>query len=180
LGLPVVRFAYDMGTTYIFLLHVEIDESLKERESEIEVLYRKINELELRVENQEQYSRSTSLRFHNIRVPLNNIGRIKYPVDTDSIILDICQNNLSITDMKKEDIGRSHVIGKPNDGQSHVSTIWRSNKQSRKNCLIGINHRLNRPMVLEDTIHTCVQPAQDIHNIIMISDLYFSTVLISF
>jgi DNA repair exonuclease SbcCD ATPase subunit len=50
----------------------EIDESLKEKESEIEVLYRKINELELRVENQEQYSRRTSLRFHNIRVPLNN------------------------------------------------------------------------------------------------------------
>ena len=98
----------------------EIDESLKERESEIEVLYRKINELELRVENQEQYSRRTSLRFHNIRVPLNNMGRIKHPVDTDSIILDICQNNLSITDMKKEDIGRSHVIGKPKDGKSQV------------------------------------------------------------
>jgi predicted Zn-dependent protease len=48
----------------------EIDESLKERESEIEVLYRKINELELRVENQEQYSRRTSLRFH-IRVLSN-------------------------------------------------------------------------------------------------------------
>jgi hypothetical protein len=81
--------------------------------------------------------------------------RIKHPFDTDSIILDICQNNLSITDMKKEDIGRSHVIGKPKDGKSQV-------------------------MVLEDTIHTCVQPAQDIHNIIMISDLHFSTVLISF
>jgi hypothetical protein len=39
----------------------EIDESLKERESENEVLYRKIKELELRVENQEQYSRRTSL-----------------------------------------------------------------------------------------------------------------------
>jgi hypothetical protein len=32
---------------YICKKNVEIDESLKERESEIEVLYRKINELEL-------------------------------------------------------------------------------------------------------------------------------------
>jgi hypothetical protein len=56
----------------------------------------------------------------NDRVPLNNMGRIKHPVDTDSIILDICQNNLSITDIKKEDIGRSHVIGKPKDGKSQV------------------------------------------------------------
>ena len=97
----------------------EIDESLKERESKIEVFYKKINELALRVENQEQYSRRTSLRFHNIRVPLN-MGRIEHPVDTDSIIPDICENNLSITDMKKEDIGRSHVIGKPKDEKSQV------------------------------------------------------------
>ena len=76
--------------------------------------------MELRIENLEQYSRRTSLRFHNIRVPLNNMGRIKHPIDTDSIILDICKNNLSITDMKKEDIGRSHVIGKPKDGKSQV------------------------------------------------------------
>ena len=41
----------------------EIDESLKERESENEVLYRKINELELRVENQEQYSAGLACVF---------------------------------------------------------------------------------------------------------------------
>jgi hypothetical protein len=76
--------------------------------------------LELRVENPEQYSRRTSLRFHNIRVPFNNMGRIKHPVDTNSIILDIFKNNLSITDMKKEDIGRSRVIGKPKDGKSQA------------------------------------------------------------
>ena len=98
--------------------------------------------MELRVENQEQYSRRTSLRFHNIRVPLNNMGRNKHPVDTDSIILDICKNDLSITDMKMEDIGRSHVIGKPKDGKSHVivrflsyrvhEKVYNSKKVSRK------------------------------------------------
>ena len=68
----------------------EIDESLKERESQNEVLYKKKNKLELRVENQEQCSRRSSLRFHNTRVPINSMGRIKHPVDTDSIILDLC------------------------------------------------------------------------------------------
>jgi hypothetical protein len=48
------------------------------------------------------------------------MGRNKHPVDTDSIIPDICKNDLSITDMKMEDIGRSHVIGKPKDGKSQV------------------------------------------------------------
>ena len=42
------------------------------------------------------------------------MGRIKHPVDTNSIILDIFKNNLSITDIKKEDIGRSRVIGTGN------------------------------------------------------------------
>ena len=88
--------------------------------------------MELRVENQEQYSRRTSLRFHNIRVPLNNMGRIMHPVDTDSIILDICKNNLSITDMKKEDIGRSHVMGKPKDGKSQVIVRFLSYRVVRR------------------------------------------------
>ena len=88
--------------------------------------------MELRVENQEQYSRRTSLRFHNIRVPLNNMGRIKHPVDTDSIILDVCQNNLSITDMKKDDIGRSHVIGKAKDEKSQVIVRFLSHRVREK------------------------------------------------
>jgi hypothetical protein len=47
-------------------------------------------------------------------------GVYKYTSAFTSFVLDICQNNLSITDMKKEDIGRSHVIGKPKDGKSQV------------------------------------------------------------
>jgi hypothetical protein len=69
----------------------------------------------------------------------------------------LCQNNLSITDMKKEDIGRSHVIGKPKDGKSQVIVRFLSYRVREK--VYNSKKELKR---------------------IMISDLYFSTVLISF
>jgi hypothetical protein len=72
--------------------------------------------------------------------------------------IDICQNNLSITDMKKEDIGRSHVIGKPKDGKSQVIVRFLSYRVREK--VYNSKKELKRgPIVLEDTIHTCVQPA---------------------
>jgi hypothetical protein len=46
-------------------------------------LYNKIIELESRIEGQEQYSRRTSLRFHNIKVPADERGNVKHPVNTD-------------------------------------------------------------------------------------------------
>jgi hypothetical protein len=42
---------------------------------------------ELRVKNN---NRKTSLRFHNIQVPLDERGRIVYPVDTDELIPQVC------------------------------------------------------------------------------------------
>ena len=38
---------------------------MKEQDAEINALFNKISELEIRVENQNQYSRRTNLRFHN-------------------------------------------------------------------------------------------------------------------
>ena len=49
-----------------------------------------MSELEIRLENQEQYSRRTSLRIHIIKVPVNARDRIIHPVNTDDLILDIC------------------------------------------------------------------------------------------
>jgi hypothetical protein len=61
-----------------------------------------MSELEIRLESQEQYFRRTSLRFHNIKVPVNERGRIISPVNTDDLILNICINlpgvNLTIND----------------------------------------------------------------------------------
>ena len=49
---------------------------MKEKDAEINALFNKIPELEIRVENQEQYSRRTSLRFHNIKVPVDQRGKL--------------------------------------------------------------------------------------------------------
>jgi hypothetical protein len=67
------------------------------------------------VENQEQYSRRTSLRFHNIKVPVDQRGNIIHPVDTDDLVLQVCNTKLGL-DISKTDIGRSHVIGKVSKG----------------------------------------------------------------
>ena len=98
---------------------VETRTAQLEHDNEIEVLYRRINELEYRLENQEQYSRRTSLRFHNIRVPVDAKGNIVHPVDTDDLILKVCNDNLKIN-ITKDDIGRSHVIGKAFNGKAQV------------------------------------------------------------
>jgi hypothetical protein len=50
------------------------------------------DKVEERVEEQEQYSRRTNLRFNNVRVPTNSNGNIIQPIDTDSIVLKICKN----------------------------------------------------------------------------------------
>jgi hypothetical protein len=55
----------------------------QEHSTEVDALYNKIIELESRIEGQEQYSRRTSLRFHNIKVPVDERGNVKHPVNTD-------------------------------------------------------------------------------------------------
>ncbi|CAG2239435.1 unnamed protein product [Mytilus edulis] len=95
--------------------------SNNEREKEINFLYNRVALLENRLEIQEQYSRRTSLRFNNVAIPADRIqgAKIVHPVDTDSIILDICNNKLGL-DIGIRDIGRSHVIGKLKQGRSQV------------------------------------------------------------
>lgn len=83
-----------------------------QHQKDIQYLIGRIEELESRLENQEQYSRRTSLRFHNISVPVDERGRIKHPVDTDQLVLGIIHDKLKLKDITINDIGRSHVIGK--------------------------------------------------------------------
>ena len=94
--------------------------SLAEHTKEIDHAYDRIASLESRIEAQEQYSRRTSLRFHNVKVPVDYRGRIKHPVNTDKLILDICKNKLKLDDVTLEDISRSHVIGRAYDGKAQV------------------------------------------------------------
>ena len=78
--------------------------SMKEQDAEINAQFNTISELEIRVENQEQYSRQTSLRFHNINVPVDQRGKIIHPVDTDDLVLQVCNTKLGL-DISKTDIG---------------------------------------------------------------------------
>ena len=98
---------------YIKLEHktTEQEWTIKEQYAEINAMYNKMSGLEIRIESQEQYSRTTSLRFYNIQVPVDERGRIVHPVDTDQLILQICNTKLGL-DININDIGRSHVIGK--------------------------------------------------------------------
>ena len=84
-----------------------------------------MSELEIRLESQEQYFRRTSLRFHNIKVPVNERGRIISPVNTDDLILNICIN-LPGVNLTINDIGRSHVIGRAKSGKFQVIVCFLS------------------------------------------------------
>jgi uncharacterized protein (UPF0147 family) len=115
--------------------------ALKEHSTEVDALYNKIKELESRIESQEQYSRRSSLRFHNIKVSVDERGNVKHPVYTDELILNVCNNKLGL-DINLHDIGRSHIIGKVKDGKSQVivrfvpyrtRTKVHSNKKGLKN-----------------------------------------------
>jgi hypothetical protein len=102
-------------------------------------LNNKIIELESRIEGQEHYARRTSLRFHNIKVPVDERGNVKHPFNTDELILNVCNDKLGL-DINLHDIGSSHIIGKVKDGKSQVivrfiSYRTRSKVHSNKHAL---------------------------------------------
>ena len=91
---------------------------MKEHSTEVDALYNTIKELESKI-CQEQYSRRTSLRFHNIKVSVDERGNVKHPVNTNELILNVCNNKRGL-DINLHDIGRSHIIGKVKDVKSQV------------------------------------------------------------
>jgi hypothetical protein len=78
----------------------------------------KIDLIDMRLEEQEQYSRRTSLRFH-VRVPTDQKGNIIQPVDTDGTVLKIDNNDLNVP-LDIHHIGRSHPIGGVQDGKISI------------------------------------------------------------
>ncbi|CAG2226849.1 CD206 [Mytilus edulis] len=87
-----------------------------------------VNKIEARVEEQEQYSRRTSLRFHNVPAPTDDKGDIIKPIDTDSLILGICHKQLKLK-LDTRDIGRSHPIGEIKDGKISIIVRFLSYRQ---------------------------------------------------
>ncbi|CAG2243153.1 unnamed protein product [Mytilus edulis] len=53
-------------------------EQIKEQDKELDAQCNAIKDLETRLENQEQYSRRTSVRFHNVPVPIDEQAQMKY------------------------------------------------------------------------------------------------------
>ena len=89
------------------------------QQSTIKNLTSRIETLEKELEEQQQYSRRTSLRFNNVKLPLDNNNKIIYPIDTDSLVLDVCNDQLSQS-ITIDDIGRTHTIGKIKEGKASI------------------------------------------------------------
>ncbi|KAK3085375.1 hypothetical protein FSP39_002378 [Pinctada imbricata] len=99
-------------------------------------LDRRLQMQEVGLEELEQYGRRNSLRFHNVTLSEND------KKDTDEVIVDMCENKLQI-DISKEDICRSHPVGRPNRaGKVQLICRFRNWKikngiYSKKRCLKG-------------------------------------------
>ena len=101
----------------------------------------KINKLGPRIEEQEQYSRRTSLRFNNIKAPTKDHREIHRPIDTDALVLKICNTKLGLQ-LNTKDKGRSHPIDEVKNGKISIITRFLTYRQrhmvfSHKNKLKG-------------------------------------------
>ncbi|CAC5422940.1 unnamed protein product [Mytilus coruscus] len=101
---------------------------LKKQSDEIKSLKSMLVKVEYRTEEQEQYSRRTSLRFHNVPVPTDDNGAILTPIDTDDLVLRICNKKLQVK-LNIFDIGRSHPIGEMKDGKISIIVRFLSYRQ---------------------------------------------------
>ena len=91
-----------------------------------------IKDLQGEVDDVEQYSRRSSLRFHRVPIPAATSGEGMKIINTDDIVLDICNNKLKLSPpISAQDIDRSHPIGRPKDGKMIV--LCKFNRWSVKN-----------------------------------------------
>ena len=58
---------------------------IQQQNQTINNLTNKINKLGSRIEERDQYSRRTSLRFNNLKAVTNDQGEILRPIDTDAL-----------------------------------------------------------------------------------------------
>jgi hypothetical protein len=103
------------------LLHKQVifEETISQLQDDNTKLRTKTELIDIRLEERKQYSRRTSLRFHNVRVPTDLKGIIIQSVDTDGIVLKICNKDLKMA-FDTHHIGRSHPIGEIMDGKISI------------------------------------------------------------
>jgi hypothetical protein len=68
-----------MSLRLSFVINLQREE-IDKQNTIIQTLQDKLDKVEEMVEEQEQYSRRTSLRFNNVRVPTNSNGDIIQPI----------------------------------------------------------------------------------------------------
>lgn len=87
---------------------------MKTQESEMKDLKSEISELKTALEDQQQYSRRTALKFHNVPIPRGDISNF----DTHEAVINIARAiNVTIT---RDDLSRSHILGGVRNGTTTV------------------------------------------------------------
>lgn len=113
-------------------------EKTSQQDTEIQSLKEKVATLERGLEEQQQYSRRTSLRFNNVKLPTDHRGNIIFPVETDTLAVDICNSVTEPDSISLDDIGRTHTIGKIKNGSASIIVRFLS---YRKRHLVYSNKR---------------------------------------
>jgi len=92
---------------------------INDQQNTIDQLKQSVASLDRRLEETEQYSRRTSLRFNSVKLPTKPNGQIIKPINSDQLVLDICNNELGL-DLQLQDLGRTHPIGPVHDGKANI------------------------------------------------------------
>jgi hypothetical protein len=87
--------------------------------STIEQLKQSVASLDRRLEETEQYSRRTSLRFNSVKLPTKPNGQIIRLINSDHLVFDICNNELGL-DLQLQDLGRTHPFGPVQDDKADI------------------------------------------------------------
>ena len=93
--------------------------NIKEQDEIIKHFHSKMSVLENELKDQQQYFRRTSLRFNNVRLLTSEHGKVIFPVDTDNLVLIICNQDLE-QNISLADIGRTDTIGKIKGGKASI------------------------------------------------------------
>jgi prefoldin subunit 5 len=113
-----------------------LQQTVTDLKGNITDLQNNLSDLDIRLEDQEQYSRRTSLRFHNI--PCGDTRNL-YKMNTDQIILDICNDVLKVP-ITINEIGRTHPIGKVRGGK--IQVIARFSTYRQRNLVFSAKRNL--------------------------------------
>jgi predicted RNase H-like nuclease (RuvC/YqgF family) len=101
--------------------------------STIEQLKQSVASLDRRLEETGQYSRRTSLRFNSVKLPTKPNGQIIKPINSDQLVLDICNNELGL-DLQLQDLGRTYAIGPVQDDKADIIARFISYRPRQQVC----------------------------------------------